>query len=207
MTAKVTNRTRGTEPVFDKVPCGRLVNKGLNRHNMLTFLNQQTIKRGAWLALLGCVIAFELTALFFQYAMGLAPCVMCIYQRTAMLGIGVAALVGAIAPHSLLCRWAAYLGWGYSALVGLLLAREHVAMQTNPSPFFSCEFKPNFPSWLRLDEMVPGFFEATGDCSEISWVWMGYSMSQWMVVIFSGFVLALAVVVLNRLRPSNRFLP
>lgn len=174
---------------------------------MLAFLNQQTTKRPAWLALFGVVVIFELTALYFQYVMDLLPCVMCIYQRTAMLGIGAAALVGAIMPDNLLCRWTAYGGWGYSAFTGLMLAREHVDMQVNPSPFHSCEYKPNFPSWLRLDEMLPGFFEATGDCSEVSWMWMGYSMSQWMVVIFGAFVAALAIVILNRLRPANRFLP
>ena len=174
---------------------------------MLDFLNRHTTQRTAWLALLGVAVAFELTALFFQHVMGLAPCVMCIYQRSAMLGIAGAAMLGAIAPGNLVVRWLAFAGWGYSAVNGLLLALEHVEMQTNPSPFFSCEFRPSFPGGMPLDEWLPGFFEATGDCSEISWMFLGYSMSQWMIFIFASFIAALALVVLNRLRPANKFLP
>jgi disulfide bond formation protein DsbB len=174
---------------------------------MFNYLNQAATKRGAWLLLLGVAITFELTALFFQYNMEFAPCVLCIYQRTAMLGIAVAGLVGAIAPAQFSLRLAGYLIWGYSAIKGLMLAIEHVGIQTNPSPFFTCDFAPDFPQWLKLDQLIPFFFQATGDCADISWVFAGYSMSQWMIVIFGSFVAALAVVVLNRLRPSNRLLP
>ncbi len=173
---------------------------------MLNFLNGLGTDRRAWLALSGVAVALEVTALYFQYVMGLAPCVMCIYQRTAILGIAIAGLVGAIAPKQFICRLLGYGIWGYSAIKGLQIALEHVDIQINPSPFFSCDFRPNFPQWLLLDEMFPAFFEANGDCANISWQFLGWSMSQWMVVVFSGFSLALAIIVLNRLRPSNRFL-
>jgi len=172
---------------------------------MLNFINSLSTKRRAWLSLAGVAIALEITALYFQHVMGLNPCVMCIYQRTAILGIAIAGLVGAIAPQQFLCRLAGYAIWGYSAIRGLLIALEHVDIQINPSPFFSCDFRPNFPDWLLLDEIIPAFFEAKGSCASITWHWLGWSMSQWMVVVFGGFILALAIVVLNRLRPSNRF--
>lgn len=174
---------------------------------MFVFLNQIATQRSSWLSLFIVAIIFESVALFFQYIIGLQPCVMCIYQRTAMLGIACAGLVGAIAPSNLIVRISGYAIWGYSAIKGLLLALEHVEIQTNPSPFFTCDFVPNFPKWLKLDEIVPAFFQATGDCAEISWMFAGYSMSQWMVVIFISFIVALAVIVLNRLRPSNGFMP
>lgn len=174
---------------------------------MFNYLNQITTKRRSWLLLFVVATSFELTALFFQYVMGFQPCVMCIYQRTAMLGIAFAGLIGAVAPANVLCRLAGYLLWGYSAVKGLLLAIEHVGIQTNPSPFFTCDFAPDFPQWLKLDQLIPAFFQATGDCADISWVFAGYSMSQWMIVIFAGFIVALAVIILNRLRPTNGFVP
>lgn len=170
---------------------------------MLDFLFNLSTKRLAWLALAGVAIAFECVALYFQYVMGLNPCVMCIYQRTAILGIAIAGLVGAIAPQQFLVRLSAYVIWGYSAIKGLLIALEHVDIQINPSPFFSCDFRPNFPHWLALDEMIPSFFQANGDCASISWQFLGWSMSQWMVVIFSSFIAVLTIIVVNRLRPSN----
>ena len=49
--------------------------------------------KSAWATLWLSALAFEVTALYFQYALGLAPCVKCIYQRTAMLGILFAGLI------------------------------------------------------------------------------------------------------------------
>lgn len=174
---------------------------------MLNYLNKIATTRMAWLLLFVVATGFEITALIFQYVIGLEPCVMCIYQRTAILGVAIAGLVGAIAPTYMISRWAGYGIWGYSAIKGLLIAIEHVEIQTSPSPFFTCDFAPNFPSWLKLDQLIPSFFQATGDCADISWMFAGYSMSQWMIVIFGSFIIALAAIVLNRLRPSNRFLP
>jgi len=173
---------------------------------MLNFLNSLPTKRRAWLSLAGVAITLEVIALYFQYGMGLAPCVMCIYQRTAILGIAMAGLIGAIAPQHFVARLIAYTIWGGSAIKGLVIALEHVDIQIHPSPFFSCDFRPNFPDWLLLDDILPGFFRATGDCATISWQFLGWSMSQWMVVVFSGFILALTIVVLNRLRPNNKFM-
>lgn len=172
---------------------------------MLTFLNSLPTERKAWLTLAGVATTFELVALYFQHIMGLAPCVMCIYQRTAMLGLVGAGLIGAIAPHNFGCRLAGYALWGYSAIKGLLLAIEHVGIQTTQSPFFSCDFRPNFAHTLPLDEWLPFFFKADGDCASISWMFIGWSMSQWMVVIFGCFVATLLAIVINRLRASNRF--
>jgi len=173
---------------------------------MLKFLNNLSTQRRAWLALAVSAISLEITALYFQYVMGLNPCVMCIYQRTAILGIAIAGLIGTLAPQQFLVRLAAYGLWGYSSIKGLFIALEHVEIQTTQSPFFSCDFRPNFPDWLRLDESIPAFFRADGDCADISWMFLGWSMSQWMVVVFSCFVAALAIIVLNRLRPTNKFM-
>jgi disulfide bond formation protein DsbB len=146
----------------------------------------------AWLLLALSAFALELTALFFQYVMGLEPCIMCIYQRVAMAGIGFAGLIGYFACKSLIARLLAYAFWGVGAIWGLLIAIEHVEMQTSSgSLFFSCEFIPNFPSWAPLHEWIPFLFEATGDCGEISWSFLGYSMPQWMIVVYAGFTIAL----------------
>ncbi|GAL10002.1 periplasmic thiol:disulfide oxidoreductase DsbB [Vibrio astriarenae] len=75
------------------------------------------------------ILAFEATALYFEHVMLLAPCVMCIYERVAMLGIAVAALIGAIAPRNPVIRWLGLAGWGFSSYKGLMLSLEHVDYQ------------------------------------------------------------------------------
>ncbi|MGB0937962.1 MAG: disulfide bond formation protein DsbB [Colwellia sp.] len=159
------------------------------------FSGNLTTNSNAWLLLALSALALELTALFFQYGMGLEPCIMCVYQRVALAGIGMAGLIGYFACKFLLARLIVYIFWGIGAFWGLLIAIEHVEMQASSgSLFFTCEFIPNFPSWAPLHEWLPFLFEATGDCGEISWSFLGYSMPQWMIVVYAGFSIALVTV-------------
>ncbi|GAA5213045.1 disulfide bond formation protein DsbB [Corallincola platygyrae] len=162
---------------------------------MIQIIGSWPEKRWPWLLLGASALALELCALFFQYGMDLAPCIMCIYERVAMLGVLLTGFITAIAPQYLWLRLTGFAAWLVSGVWGLLLAWEHVQLQINPSPFNTCDFEPNFPSWLQLHHWLPVFFEATGDCGEIAWSFLGWSMPQWLVVSFVIYTL-LAVVVL-----------
>ncbi len=164
----------------------------------MNWLAELSQKRTAWLSLAAIAFIFEVIALFFQYQMDLAPCIMCIYQRTAMLGLLAAGLVGAINPENSIVRAVSFFSWGLASIWGFLIAREHIAMQTTTDPFaFSCEFEPNFP--LPLHEWIPHFFAATGDCGNIDWQFLGMSMPAWMEVIFALFALSFIAVLVSRL--------
>lgn len=151
---------------------------------MLDSLYQFSRNRLSWLLLLLVILALELCALYFQHVMMLAPCVMCIYERVAMFGIGIAAIIGMINPKNTLLRVVGLAGWLISSLKGLLLALEHVDYQFNPSPFKTCDIFVNFPDWAPLNQWAPWLFEAYGDCSKIVWQFLDLSMPQWLVIIF-----------------------
>ncbi|EGQ9819999.1 disulfide bond formation protein DsbB [Vibrio parahaemolyticus] len=167
-------------------------------------LNQFSKGRVSWLLLLLFIIFFEACALYFQHVMMLAPCVMCIYERVAMMGIGSAAIIGLIAPNNALFRWLGLIGWGLSSYKGLMLAMQHVDYQFNPSPFATCDLFVTFPSWAPLNQWVPWMFEAYGDCSKIVWRFFDLSMPQWLVVIFAGNLVALALIVIAQFFPVKR---
>jgi protein dithiol:quinone oxidoreductase len=152
--------------------------------------------RKAWCLLLLCVIFFEACALFFQHVLMLAPCVMCIYERLAMLGIGGAAIVGLILPNNILVRAIALLGWGIGAYKGLVLSLEHVNYQLHPSPFATCDLFVKLPSFLPLDKWMPWMFEASGECSKIVWRFLTLTMPQWLVIIFAANLLVCFVFIL-----------
>ena len=57
-------------------------------------------KRAAWLLLAASAFALEAAAIWFQYGMQLDPCVMCIYERLAVVGVFAAGLIGAVLPRS-----------------------------------------------------------------------------------------------------------
>lgn len=172
----------------------------------MNFLSQLSLNQRAWQLLAVSALGFELCALYFQYVMGLEPCIMCIYQRTAIWGIFLAGVIGALGCQFVLARIAAYGLWATGAIWGLLIALEHVEMQSTTMSFlFSCEFIPNFPSWAPLHEWLPALFEATGDCGDIKWQFMGFTMPQVMVAIFAGYSLAFTIVLLARLLKEKMF--
>lgn len=163
-------------------------------------LSDLTTQSKPWLLLALSALGLELCALFFQYAMDLAPCIMCVYQRVAIFAIIFAGFTGFAGSGFLIARVIAYSLWATGAIWGLIIAIEHVEIQENSgSLFFSCEFMPNFPSWAPLHEWLPFLFEATGDCGDINWQFLGYSMPQWMLVVYGVYTLALVVIITNRL--------
>ncbi len=172
--------------------------------SLFTSLNQFSKGRLSWLLLLLFVIFFEACALYFQHILMLSPCVMCIYERVAMLGVGAAAIVGFISPTNALFRWLGLAGWGASAYKGLQLALQHVDYQFNPSPFATCDLFVTFPSWAPLNQWMPWMFEAYGDCSKIVWQFLELSMPQWLVIIFAGNLVVLALIVIAQFFQPKR---
>ena len=61
---------------------------------MLDFFKQLSLKRSAWIFLAFTAFALESTALYFQYGMGLQPCVLCVYERLATVGLFITGLIG-----------------------------------------------------------------------------------------------------------------
>ncbi|MCG6301649.1 disulfide bond formation protein DsbB [Vibrio vulnificus] len=171
--------------------------------NLFASLNQFSKNRISWLLLLLFVVFFEGAALFSQHVMMLSPCVMCIYERVAMLGVGGAALFGLIAPNNPLVRCLGLAAWGASAYKGLAFSLQHVDYQFNPSPFATCDLFVTFPDWAPLNQWAPWMFEAYGDCSKIVWQFMTLSMPQWLVIIFAGNLVALAFIVIAQFFKSK----
>ncbi|OTA20027.1 disulfide bond formation protein B [Xenorhabdus beddingii] len=174
---------------------------------MFQFLKQRSQGRGAWLLMALTALALEATALYFQHVKQLQPCVMCIYERVALWGVFAAAVLGAMAPKTPL-RWLAALLWVYSAWQGLRLAWDHTMMQLYPSPFNTCDFFVNFPSWLPLNHWLPAVFEATGDCSMRQWEFLTLDMPQWLIGIFAAYLVVGVLVLVSqvvRVRDRNRF--
>ena len=171
---------------------------------MLSTLKNLSKQRQPWLLLALSALSLELCALFFQHVMLLEPCVMCVYERIATIGIILAGLIGAIAPQYLIMRLIAFTVWIFAAVRGLQLAIEHVGYQLHPSPFATCDFFPNFPNWAPLHEWLPWLFNPTGDCSDIVWQFFGYSMPQWLIVCFVIYILLFLVIAITAILPNKK---
>ena len=170
---------------------------------MLALLKQFSEKRSAWFLLAFSSLALELTALYFQYGMGLQPCVLCVYERLAMIGLFIAGIIGILAPRSLIVRLIALALGLFSGIKGLLISLRHLDLQMNPAPWKQCEFIPNFPETLPFHQWFPTIFSPTGTCNDSQWSLFGITMVQWLVFIFAVYVIVLAVILIAQVKKSR----
>ncbi len=172
---------------------------------MISAISHWAGQKSSWGLLFLSALVLIITALYFQYEMGLEPCIMCIYQRTAMFGIMLSALL-VLLVNTLPTRLIGFAGWGVSSGWGWLLAREHVDILQASNPFFTtCEIVPNYPDWAPLHEWLPAIFQAKGDCLEDGWRFMDKGMAEWMVIIFAVYFVLCITFALIRLVGSRRF--
>jgi disulfide bond formation protein DsbB len=164
-----------------------------------------TQHRLPWFLLFMSALALESAALFFQYGLDLDPCVLCIYQRVAVVGILLFALLGMSLPRSAPARWIGYIGWGAAAGWCLYLALKLSGMQLGfIAPSLSCDVNANFPSWLKLDQWLPALFQPSGFCGDIQWQFLGLSMPQWLVAIMVLQLIALIAALAIEVRALTR---
>lgn len=153
----------------------------------------------AWRLLCLSALGLVLSALYFQHAMDLQPCIKCIYQRTAVFGILISSLLPSIWQHGL-SRFIGFVGWGVASIWGFFIAHEHVDILFAANPFFAiCDIVPNFPAFMPLHEWIPAVFGAPGDCSENSWQFAGMGMAEWMRIIFASYAIVWAVMLISRI--------
>lgn len=170
---------------------------------MLNALKNFSMQRSAWLLLCFSALALEGTALYFQYGLGLQPCVLCVYERLAMLGLALAGIIGALAPNSLVMRVLALALGLWAAIKGLMVSLRHLDLQMNPAPWKQCEFIPNFPETLPFHQWFPWLFNPTGSCNESQWSLFGISMVQWLVFIFAVYSLLLVLLALAQFKKTR----
>lgn len=167
--------------------------------NIFDILYSFSRTKKPWLILLvAAFLPFSL-ALFFQHCLGLSPCVLCIYQRVALLGICLASLLGLLAPTCRFLRTLGLLLWGYSAFRGLLVAWEQTQRYLHPSQFTACSFRVRFPELLPLDSWIPQVFKAYAACEPLDWSLLGLNMPQWMVLMFSVHLAIVGIVACSQI--------
>ncbi|MBK8181798.1 MAG: disulfide bond formation protein B [Candidatus Competibacteraceae bacterium] len=125
-------------------------------------------------------------AYFTQLVQGFEPCPLCIFQRLALMAVGVIFLLAALHnPPS----WGAKV-YGLlidlAATVGVLIAGRHVWIQSLP-PEEAPRCGPgldymlqNFPLGEALREVLTG----SGECAKVDWSLLGLSMPMWNLLLF-----------------------
>jgi len=124
--------------------------------------------------------------IYLQEQKGLDPCPMCILQRYVFVAIGLVALAAAIhGPRAGLALKAYGVLLVLLALVGGGTATRQSYIQHYPPKTASCGadlegILERFP----LSQALPKIFAGSGDCSVVSWRFLGLSIAEWALVWF-----------------------
>lgn len=152
--------------------------------------------RSALLAI--ALISFALigAALYLQHAQDMLPCPLCVIQRYLFLGIGLAALAGALSGKLRAGAGVALL----AALGGLGVAGRHLYVLANPG--FSCGIDPLETTLNKIPtaELMPWMFHAQGLCDSAGDTILGLSVPQWSALWFVLLALALVWLLVRRVR-------
>ena len=149
-----------------------------------------TRRRIYLLGFLACagLIAF---ALYLQHQLGEDPCALCIFQRVAVMALGMIFLIAGL--HNPGARGnRAYAALALVAtLAGGGIAARHVWLQhlpkdqvpeCGPGLSYLMETQP----WLRVFQNV---LQGSGECAEVGWTFLRLSIPEWTMICFVLFAI------------------
>ena len=131
---------------------------------------------------------------YLQFFQEIEPCPLCIFQRLAYITVIAIALVGLLhGPVNFMLR--IYSGLiGIAALIGGSIAGWHVRLQHLP-PDEVPECGPGLDYMLDvfpLTDTIRMAFTGSGECAEVSWTFLGFSIPEWSLLWFSLLTVAAA---------------
>ncbi|WP_101758780.1 disulfide bond formation protein B [Oceanicoccus sp. KOV_DT_Chl] len=141
------------------------------------------------LLLIISVIGLMSYALYTQYYQYLEPCPLCMTQRLFYILIAVfagAALIhrGKAKLYAFLTTLSALAGAGFA---GRQVWLQHLPPEQVPACGPSLQYMlETFPISEALMTMIRG----DGNCAEVVWTFLGFSMGEWSLACFLGFVAA-----------------
>jgi len=152
------------------------------------------------------VIGMSFALFYLQRHLGLSPCPLCIFQRVGLMVMGGFALISALFnPKSKVIRLLLWLG----SLIGIgwatAVAARHVWLQHLPADQVpSCG--PGLNYWLDTLPILQVFeevFAGSGECASIDWTFIGLSIPEQSLILFSVLLIVHVLILLRIVKPAN----
>lgn len=149
-------------------------------------------------------IGMSFALFFLQRYMGFSPCPLCIFQRIGLMIMGGFALIAALLnPKSMVLRLILWLG----SLAGIgwatIVAGRHVWLQHLPADQVpSCG--PGLDYWidtLPMQQVLKEVFAGSGECASIEWTFLGLSIPEQSLILFSILILTHLLILWRIVRP------
>ncbi len=136
------------------------------------------------------------SAYYFEYALYLDSCPLCIMQRIAVLFVGLVGLSGYIIASTQFKQRVHTVLMALSALFGVFVAGRHVWIQSLPADQIptcgpSLEYMVDTLPWA---EVLSVMLRGNGNCADAQWSFLGLSMPLWVLIWFVGYMLLAGVM-------------
>jgi len=123
-------------------------------------------------------------ALYAEYGLLLTPCPLCVFQRMAVIALGLVFLVATLHNPSGFGRYVYTALLAIAAGAGVGVAGRHVWLQNlPPDQVPSCG--PGFDYIIDsfpLADALKLIFTGSGECASVDWQFLGLSMPTWVVI-------------------------
>ena len=142
-------------------------------------------------------------ALYAQHVLGLAPCPLCIFQRVAVIVVGVLFLIAAL--HNPSGKGAYVYGAliDLAALAGIGISARHIWIQAQPpGTVAACGADLDYMlDIMPFTEVVNKVLFGSGECGKVDWTLLGLSMPWWVLISLAALgTWAMAINFLGRAR-------
>src|SRR5688500_3989750 len=123
-------------------------------------------------------------ALYAEHVLELAPCPLCIFQRVAVIVVGVLFLIAAL--HNPAGKGSFVYGAliDLAALAGVAIAARHVWIQAQPpGTVAACGADLDYMlEIMPMTEVVNKVLFGSGECGKVDWTLLGLSMPWWVLI-------------------------
>lgn len=161
---------------------------------MATFFRQFASNKWTWVSVIAIGLAFESVALYYEHALGMRPCSLCIHSRLWIALLIVGATVGLLVREYLAGRVVASVV-SLGAGAGLLRTSWQLLGTERGWYFGSCGSTAGLPSWFELDAWLPWLFGVKDACGRTPKLLFGVTMAEGLFV-FGIAVIAFGLVAL-----------
>ena len=127
-------------------------------------------------------------ALYAEHVLYLDPCPLCVFQRIAVIALGVIFLIAAVHNPGKKGRRVYAILLGVAGAGGVAVAARHVHLQNlPPDQVPSCGPDLSYMlDTLPLGDALRMVFEGSGECATVDWQFLGLSMPAWVLIACLG---------------------
>ena len=143
-----------------------------------------------------CVLALLIAIFFMEKYLGLAPCILCIFDRIVIVAMALVFLIATVHnPSTTGHRTYAVVNLVFG-IIGIGIASRHIYLQSLSADAIP-DCAPDLSYMLDtfpLPKTLSIIFNTSGECAEVTWTFLNMSIAQQTLLLFIVLTILCATV-------------